>query len=281
MKYQITKNTKFNLGAGHSWQKDGWEVLDHDLISKPFRLRRQAWDLPYADESFQTVFCSHVIEHISHFKIESTLCEINRVMKKEGILRLAAPDLRKLATAYVNADKAAMDLYMSEDGSNIQATLGLGQAFMNYISSAGGDNFMLSSDFSEIVAGYAHVYCFDYEILSGLLNYYGFYDIRSCDIDDSEIPDHKELRTEPYNKQASYSLMIECRKQRHVSFSYDKALLHAGPYKIADLIPKPYSPLWCAFKTIGYLHNMAGYIRSKIPRSVKDKLKEFFRKLGR
>ncbi len=280
VEYQITTNTKFNLGAGHSWKKEGWEVLDHDVVAKPFSLRKQAWDLPYRDESFKMVFCSHVIEHISHFKIERVLCEINRVMQRGGILRLAAPDLKKLATAYVNNDKAKMELYMKEDGSEVKATLGLGQAFMNYVVSAGGDNFVLSSDYSEILAGYAHVYCFDYEILSGLLKYYGFYEIRSCDVNDSAIAEHKELRNEPYDKQADYSLIIECRKEKYVPFSYDKALLHTGPYKVTDLIPKSHSPLWLAFKIIGYTHNIARYFISEIPRSLKDKLKMVFCKVS-
>jgi hypothetical protein len=277
MKYQITTNKKFNLGAGHSWKKEGWEVLDHDVVAKPFNLRKQAWILPYRDGSFEIVFCSHVIEHISHFKIEPVLCEINRVMQRGGILRLATPDLKTLASAYVNNDKVKMERYIQEDGSGIKTTLGLGQALMNFIVSAGGDNFMLSSDFSEIIAGYGHVYCFDYEILAGLLKYYGFHEIRSCDVNDSAIAEHKELRNDPYDKEADYALIIECRKEKYVPFSYDHALLHTGPYKITDLIPKPNSLLWLAFKIIGYTQNIGRYFISKIPPPLKDKLKKALR----
>ena len=104
MKFINTKNKYFNLGAGTEWSKKGWETLDHDDVTKPLKLRNQAWKLPYDNELFEIVFCSHVIEHISHFQIEKTICEINRVMKKDGILRLIAPDLKKLSLAYINND---------------------------------------------------------------------------------------------------------------------------------------------------------------------------------
>ena len=280
MRYQETPYQKFNLGAGYGWAKEGWEVLDHDLVVKPFQIRKQAWDLPYRDESFQTVFCSHVFEHISHFKIEQVICEINRVMDKDGILRLLVPDLKKIATAYVNSDRKAMAQYIKEDGSGMKSNLGLGQAFMNFVVSAGGDNFMMNSDFSEIIAGYAHVYCYDYEMLSGLLGYYGFYKIRQCSIDDSEIQEHKELRMVPHDKEAGYSLVVECRKEKFISFSCDRALLHTGPYQVADIIPKPYSPLWVAFKGVGHGYNTGKYFISKMPASVKSRLKGLRRYLS-
>ncbi|MBI5245405.1 MAG: methyltransferase domain-containing protein [Elusimicrobia bacterium] len=251
--------------------------MDHDIVAKPFHLRKQAWDLPYRDEAFEVIFCSHVIEHISHFKIEQALCEINRVMQKDGILRLLTPDLKKLATAYVNNDRKQMEAFIKDDGSGLKTTLGLGQAFVNFIVSAGYDNFLLSSDFSEILAGYGHVCCYDYEMLSGLLRHYGFHKIRPCDIHDSEIAEHKELRGCPYDKAASYSLIVECRKERFVPFSYDQALLHAGPYRVPDIIPRPRSPLWIAFRKIGYGYNLGKYFLSKLPAPLKDRLKRIFR----
>ncbi|GAI97106.1 unnamed protein product, partial [marine sediment metagenome] len=65
-------------------------------------------------------------------------------------------------------------------------------------------------------------------MLSGLLNNYGFYKIRQCTIDDSEIDEHRELRNCPFDQDANHSLIIECRKKEYIPFSYSKALLHVG-----------------------------------------------------
>ena len=78
--YKTVKYNKLNLGSGSQWRKDGWEVLDHMIVTNPFNLREQAWELPYPDEQFDIIFCSHVIEHISHFKIEQVISEINNML---------------------------------------------------------------------------------------------------------------------------------------------------------------------------------------------------------
>lgn len=250
-----SEEKKLNLGAGWKWKRlEGWKVLDHSVSNFLF-LRKQAWELPYQDDRFSEVFCSNMIEHVSHYKIEQVICEINRVMKRDGILRLITPDLRKIATAYVNKDYNTLKIYTDEDDTVKKAALGLGQVFLNFIVSPGVDNYLLSSDFSEIIAGYAHVYSFDYEMLSELLRYYGFNDIRECAIDESEIKEHKKLRSAPYDKEACYVLVIECKKKKYVPYNYEKALLRRlGPYNVKTLIPRKYSPFWFIFKAVGHLY---------------------------
>lgn len=174
-----------------------------------------------------------------------------------------------------------MELYIkegdSEDDPKVKTPLGLGQAFMNFIVSIGYDNYLLSSDYSTVIAGYAHIYCYDYEMLSGLLKNYGFYNIKQCTIDDSEIDEHRELRTCRYDRDANHSLVVECRKREYIPFSYAKALLHIGSYDVRNVIPQKYSPFWIAFKIIGYSHNAYKYFISKIPIFLKNKLKKLLR----
>jgi SAM-dependent methyltransferase len=45
--------------------------------------------IPFEDESFDSVFCSEVFEHI--FNLEEVIPEIKRVMKKEGLILLTVP----------------------------------------------------------------------------------------------------------------------------------------------------------------------------------------------
>jgi SAM-dependent methyltransferase len=258
-KYKFTTNTKLNLGGGYRWRKDGWENLDHDGIYNPFGFALQAWQLPHRDESFTACFASHILEHIPHFFIEKTICEINRVMKAGGVLRILTPDLKKLARAYVNNEQDAMKLYLQEDGSNIKLDqrLGSGVVFLNFIVSPGFDSFLISSDFSQVISGYAHLYCYDYQMLSGLLDFYGFDRIRACSIEDSEIPDHKLLRKVPYDIDREHSLIIECHKRIYIPFSPEKALLPQCPRRI-HLSPK-YSFLNTILRFAAFIKNLLSY----------------------
>ena len=45
-------------------------------------------------------FTSHMLEHIPHFRLEKkTISEFNRILKKNGILRIVVPDLKKMVNA--------------------------------------------------------------------------------------------------------------------------------------------------------------------------------------
>ena len=70
----------------------GYEVVSVDLEPQnPSILRVDANDpLPFADEAFDLVWCTEVIEHV--VKPEFTLAEINRVLKPGGKLLLSTPN---------------------------------------------------------------------------------------------------------------------------------------------------------------------------------------------
>jgi len=212
--------SKLNLGAGKDWSKPGWVVLDHKKNKSI-----QAWNMPYDDNIFVVVFCSHMFEHISHVKIEQIIYEINRVMKIGGTLRVLTPDLKKLASAYVNNNVELMDCFISESGSGIRTDLGLGQALMGFIISNGSDSVLFDSEIRNAVCGYAHLFCYDFEMLKGLLSFWGFSDIKQCSIDESAIPEHKELRDGGYDGIKDHSLIVECIKDRNVAYDEKKCLL--------------------------------------------------------
>jgi len=55
--------------------------------------------LPFRDESFCHVYCSHLIEHFHH-EVRNVLTEWVRVLKKGGILEIRCPDLRARALLF-------------------------------------------------------------------------------------------------------------------------------------------------------------------------------------
>jgi|APGre2960657468_1045069.scaffolds.fasta_scaffold01941_2 ubiquinone/menaquinone biosynthesis C-methylase UbiE len=65
--------------------KNGLRAVEHDLEGGP---------LPYADSTFDVVFCGETIEH--QVDTDGLLAEINRVLKPGGQLILTYPNIRTL-----------------------------------------------------------------------------------------------------------------------------------------------------------------------------------------
>lgn len=72
-------------------------VLQHDLRAP----------LPFADGSFDAVYHSHVLEHLTPKDGEALLRECRRVLVPGGILRIVVPDLEAIARGYLAALAAA------------------------------------------------------------------------------------------------------------------------------------------------------------------------------
>ena len=165
---------KLNLGASPIWIKAGWHTLDHKLKeSTETAIAGNATDIDLPDESCEIVFCSHVFEHIPHTQLPIVLSEINRVLCVGGVLRLLTPDLAVIAKAYVEKDEDFFELAKKED-ETIRTDLGVGGMFMNFIVSPGQDTALLNRDLNKFVAGYAHLYSYDYDMLAIMLERLGY-----------------------------------------------------------------------------------------------------------
>jgi predicted SAM-dependent methyltransferase len=91
-----------NLGCGSrfhpSWTNvnftpSGKDVIAHDLNQ----------GIPFADNSFDVVYHSHVLEHFPKNQAVNFLKECYRVLRPEGILRVVVPDLEQIVKAYLCA----------------------------------------------------------------------------------------------------------------------------------------------------------------------------------
>jgi len=96
-----------NLGCGQRFHPE-WVNLDlHPAHSSVHKWDLQK-DLPFPDESFDVVYHSHVLEHFSKADGLQLLNRCRRVLKPNGILRVAVPDLERIAQLYLQAlEKAA------------------------------------------------------------------------------------------------------------------------------------------------------------------------------
>ena len=183
---------KLNVGASPIWNKDGWHTLDHkERDDKETSLLGDAANIPLSEETCSTIFTSHMFEHIPHVKLEDILLEFNRVLSVGGTLRVLTPDLKRLAKAYAEEDISFFNAARLED-ENIRTDLGFGGMFMNFIVSPGQDTALYNRGLNKFIAGYAHLYSYDYNMLRILLEKTGFEQVEQKDFCDSELEDYKE-----------------------------------------------------------------------------------------
>ena len=99
-----------NLGCGSRFHPD-WVNLDLHPTSPSVQQWDLRKDLPFPDESFDVVYHSHVLEHFSREDGLKLLKSCRRVLRRNGIVRVAVPDLERIAKSYLDAlDKAAHGL---------------------------------------------------------------------------------------------------------------------------------------------------------------------------
>ena len=186
---------KLNLGAGPNWRHNGWHILDHKLKkNEKYKIKGNLNKINLKSKICDLVFISHTLEHIPHIQIQNVLTEINRIMKKGATIRILVPNLETITKAYVNKDKKFFKNAIDEDHS-IRTDLGFGGMLMNFIVSPGQDTILLDRSLKEFIAGYAHLYAYDFNMMKIILKKCGFKNIvqkKFCysKIKDFTIPCH-------------------------------------------------------------------------------------------
>ncbi len=62
--------------------------------------------LPLADDSCDVIYSCHMLEHIVTRRVGHSLQEMRRVLKPGGVIRIAVPDLRRMAEQYIQTGDA-------------------------------------------------------------------------------------------------------------------------------------------------------------------------------
>jgi ubiquinone/menaquinone biosynthesis C-methylase UbiE len=113
---------KLNLGCGAHVIPD-WVNVDYSLgsrlmktpffrsLNKRMKLFNLNWDkniyiydltreFPWPGSSIDIIYSSHTLEHFSKEDGRRFLSECRRVLRKDGIIRIIVPDLKKVVTEY-------------------------------------------------------------------------------------------------------------------------------------------------------------------------------------
>ncbi len=97
-----------NVGCGLTFHAD-WVNLD----VAPADASIMRWDvkrgLPFGDEAFDAVYCSHLLEHLARGDARRLMVDCHRVLKPGGIARFVVPDLEAIAREYLRLVDALRD----------------------------------------------------------------------------------------------------------------------------------------------------------------------------
>jgi predicted SAM-dependent methyltransferase len=89
-----------NLGCGHRYHKE-WKNVDFHSTGKGVIAHNLLKDIPFKDDTFDIVYHSNVIEHFSKEDAPKFVKECYRVLKPNGIIRIAFPDLEQIVFHYM------------------------------------------------------------------------------------------------------------------------------------------------------------------------------------
>lgn len=91
-----------NLGCGARFHSD-WVNLDIQPVAPEVKKWDLHGELPFPEKSFDAVYHSHLLEHFSRADGLKLLHSCRRVLRQNGIIRVAVPDLERIARAYLQA----------------------------------------------------------------------------------------------------------------------------------------------------------------------------------
>jgi predicted SAM-dependent methyltransferase len=89
-----------NLGCGNRYHKL-WTNIDFLSYDENILAHNLLKGIPFADNAFDVVYHAHVLEHFTKVDGKCFLLECLRVLKPNGIIRIAVPDLENITREYL------------------------------------------------------------------------------------------------------------------------------------------------------------------------------------
>ncbi len=169
---------KLKLGCGNDY-KEGWINIDNNSANNIKKLDLK-YDLskgiPFKTSSVDYMYNEHFLEHLSVKEGQVFLKECKRVLKKDGVLRIAMPDLEACIKEYLNPN-------WKEDNREYFQKFGL-----DFIKTR-AENININ------FRSWGHKWLYDREELERRLKEAGFVNIKFCNLRESDYPELRNLET--------------------------------------------------------------------------------------
>ncbi len=177
---------KLNLGCGKRDFGSDWIHIDG--AEYPHLESQNIESLDYRNKSVDLIYASHVIEYFDRKEVLSVLKEWKRVLRIDGVLRIAVPDFYQMAKLYL------VDSYDLE----------------KFLGPLYGKMVMLKKTIY-------HKTVYDFNDLKELLEEVGFRNVKKYDwreTEHSELDDHSQAYIPHMDKENGtlISLNVECLK---------------------------------------------------------------------
>ena len=190
---------KLNLGCGNRNFGTDWTHIDgaeyphvdsHNVIS-----------LDYRDKSVDLIYASHLIEYFDRAEIVQILKEWKRVLRIDGMLRIAVPDFYQMARLYL-VDSYDLEKFLGPLYGKMQM-----------------EKKTIDSDYVSKIESQTiyHKTVYDFDNLKELLEEVGFRNVNKYDwreTEHSEFDDHSQAYIPHMDKENGtlISLNVECLK---------------------------------------------------------------------
>jgi predicted SAM-dependent methyltransferase len=174
--------------AGVGWSRN---ILIHDLRKR----------LPFADDTFECVYASHMLEHLYRDDAERLVGECHRVLRTGGLIRLVVPDLKALVEDYL--------AHAGNGDGTTPAADCLQEAFL-LREKERPRHGPLRAVYHAHADFHTHKWLYDENSLSLLLKRAGFRDIRRCRYLESRIAAIREVEDE--GRLSEGTLCLEAEK---------------------------------------------------------------------
>lgn len=161
---------KLEIGSGNR-PLPGYEHLDIDPSCPKVDYVSSMDIVPVEDNVFDEIVSVHSIEHISWRKGIVALKEWHRVLKPNGRLYLATPNLRWLAKAYLENSSEGWYADFNTLQPAEKEHLKIGKSYMHTLWA----NFKI---FSSTAGGDNHFACYDVTLMTAILKEVGYTKIK-------------------------------------------------------------------------------------------------------
>ena len=173
--YKAHRVITISLGTGDH-TRTGWLNTDYEPLNKEIVFVDVTKRFPFPEQSVDYFHTEHMIEHVSLSSAQFVIHECYRTLKPGGKIRIATPDIMKLARLLCDPDNTEVADY---------AKWALEQFPPSLESSTALTPCMV---FNNYIRNWGHQFIYDHETLKALLTKAGFVSVHRRQINESQDP---------------------------------------------------------------------------------------------